>query len=60
MKPVIYESRTQPGYWIVEQCMPEDDGQVYMAFFLGCEAERRAREYAKMVVTPPKREPVPC
>lgn len=49
MKPVAYQSRTQPDRWIVEQVMPEDDGQVYMTFFLGCDAERRAREYAKMV-----------
>ena len=43
----VVERNDEPGVWTVEAIDINGDGDIYLAFFAGPEAEKRAYEYAR-------------
>jgi len=42
----VIEDKLQPGDWRVEAINTEGDGEVYIAIFVGPNADARAKDYA--------------
>jgi hypothetical protein len=43
----VVERKDEPGVWTVEAIDMANDGEIYQALFVGLDAEKRAREYAR-------------
>lgn len=43
----VEERKDQPGAWTVEAIDHAQDGSIYQAIFIGPDAQKRAKEYAK-------------